>query len=336
MIAAAKLPHAGAGAGRTAVVTGCAGFIGSHLCEALLSEGFRVFGVDNFDDYYPVALKLRNLEAFARHPGFALDVFDLADAAKLAAYAARVAPDVVVHLAAVAGVRLSISDPARYVRANLVATQNVLDVWSRDRAVPLAFASSSSVYGDGTPAPFSEDAPCTRPKSPYAATKRGAELLCEVAHAIHGAPITILRFFTVYGPRQRPDLAIRKFATAMLRNDELTVYGDGSMARDFTHVADVVRGVRHAMNEREGLRTVNLGNSRPCSVRDLVAMLAAATGRTPRVRYVERPPGEMDVTFADARAAAERWGWRAEVDFESGLRDFVEWLKREEMAGEGR
>lgn len=318
---------------RTAVVTGCAGFIGSHLAEVLLKEGWHVRGIDKLDDYYPVRLKIQNLQPLLAHPDFSFDALDLADGQALQTYAAGVKPDVVVHLAAVAGVRLSITDPARYVRANVVATQNVLDAWSRASGTPLVFGSSSSVYGDDTKPPFSEDAACAKPRSPYAATKRSGELLCEVAHSIHGCPITMLRFFTVYGPRQRPDLAIRKFSTAVLRDREIVVFGDGSMARDFTHVRDIVRGIRHAMNEKEGLSVVNLGNANPCSVSDLVQKIGEVMGKEPRVRHVARPPGEMNLTYADVSRAEARWGWRAEVQLSDGLRDFAAWLRIEEESG---
>jgi UDP-glucuronate 4-epimerase len=317
----------------TALVTGCAGFIGSHLGERLLGEGWQVHGVDNLDDYYAPALKLGHLEAARAHPRFTLHVLDLADAARVRALAAAVRPDVVVHLAAVAGVRLSLVDPARYVRANVSATQNVLDAWSGRAAVPLVFAGSSSVYGNDTPAPFVETAPCVHPVSPYAASKRAAELLCEVAHALHGAPITVLRFFTVYGRRQRPDLAIRKFATAILRGQRLPIFGDGQMARDFTHIDDILRGVRAAMGERSGHRVVNLGNSSPVTVNELVARLERALGRAAQVDHVERPPGEVNVTCADVRRAGELWGWRPEVPLDQGLADFAAWLRVEEEAG---
>ncbi len=318
----------------TVLVTGAAGFIGSHLVERLLGLGVRVFGVDKLDDYYPARLKVHNITPSLAHPAFSFDVVDLADVESTRGYAARIGrPEVVVHLAAVAGVRLSVSDPARYVRANLVGTQNVLDTWSR-AGIPLVFASSSSVYGNSTPPPFSEDAPCTDPPSPYAATKRGAELLCRVEHQIHGSPITMLRFFTVYGPRQRPDLAIRKFSTAILRGQDVPMFGDGSMARDFTHVDDIVRGVVHATGMREGFRTVNLGNSSPCTVKALGAKISLALGLSAKVREVPRPPGEMDVTFADITRAGDLWGWHPTIELDEGIRDFALWVRAEEEAGQ--
>jgi UDP-glucuronate 4-epimerase len=317
----------------TALVTGAAGFIGSHLVERLLALGARVYGVDKFDDYYSPALKIHQVAPSLANPRFTLDVVDLADAEAVRSYAARIPrPDVVVHLAAVAGVRLSVAEPARYVRANLVATQNVLDAWSR-AGTPLVFASSSSVYGNTSRAPFSEDEACIDPPSPYAATKRGCELLCRVAHQMHGSPITMLRFFTVYGPRQRPDLAIRKFSTAILRGSEVPIFGDGSMARDFTHVSDIVRGIVHAMRESQGFRTVNLGNSSPCTVKALVEKLGRALATEPRVRYVDRPLGEMDVTFADITRAGQLWGWRPVIELDEGLREFALWLQQQEEAG---
>jgi nucleoside-diphosphate-sugar epimerase len=324
-------PNAAAPLG-TIVVTGAAGFIGSHLVERLLAKGARVLGIDKFDDYYPASVKIHNITPSISNGSFSLDVIDLADADVVKLYASRMPkPDVVVHLAAVAGVRLSVTDPARYVRANLVATQNVLDAWSRD-GVPLVFASSSSVYGNSSRPPFSEDEPCIDPPSPYAATKRGCELLCNVAHQIHGAPITMLRFFTVYGPRQRPDLAIRKFSTAMLRKQELPMFGDGSMARDFTHIDDIIRGIESAMAEKQGFRAVNLGNSSPCTVKELIDKLSLALAIEPRVRQVERPPGEMNVTYADIGKAEKLWGWRPTIALDDGLREFAAWIKAEEEA----
>ncbi|HEY4119924.1 MAG TPA: GDP-mannose 4,6-dehydratase [Byssovorax sp.] len=318
----------------TVVVTGCAGFIGSHVTEALLADGAKVHGVDCFDDYYPPALKVRHLAAAQLHPRFELSVVDLADAQRVQGVAARVKPDVVVHLAAVAGVRLSVADPARYVRANVVGTQNVLDAWSRGpHAAPLVVASSSSVYGNGVPAPYREDGPLGSPPSPYAATKRATELLAACHQSIHGGAVTLLRFFTVYGPRQRPDLAIRKFATAILRGEPVTVFGDGEMARDFTHVSDVVRGVRAAMASREGLSVVNLGNDSPVTVNELVEKVGAALGTPARVDHVPRPVGEMDVTWASIERAKERWAWAPQVKLDDGLADFAAWLRAEEAAG---
>jgi UDP-glucuronate 4-epimerase len=318
-VSAADAPHA--------LVTGAAGFIGSHLVEALLAAGTRVVGVDAFDDFYDPRLKRENLRQALRHPSFTLEECDLGDADAAAALARRHAPDVVVHLAGMPGVRRSLVEPARYVRANVLATQHVLDAFARERRIPLVYAGSSSAYGNDTPVPFAEDAACGMPESPYAATKRAGELLCVAAAHAFEAPVTIVRLFTVYGPRQRPDLAIRRFATAMLAGEEITVFGDGTMARDFTHVDDIVRGIGAACTERAGLRIVNLGNSSPVTVNELVARLGEALGVTPRVRNVPRPPGEMNVTFADVRRARERWGWRPQVALTDGLADFARWLR---------
>jgi UDP-glucuronate 4-epimerase len=314
---------------RSALVTGCAGFIGSHVVEHLLATGFRVQGVDSFDDYYDPRLKAENIEAALRDERFELDVMDLADPDAVRALAARSRPDVIIHLAGTPGVRRSIDEPARYVRSNIVATQNILDAFARENPVPIVFAGTSSAYGNDTPVPFDESAPCVTPPSPYAATKRACELLCSVAGATFGAPITILRLFTVYGPRQRPDLAIRKFAAAMLHGKEVVVYGDGSMARDFTHVNDIVRGIAAAAQEREGFRIINLGNSSPVTVLELVEKMGKAFGVAPRLRLVPRPPGEMNVTYANIARAAERWSWRPRVTLDDGLADFARWMRRE-------
>lgn len=321
---------------RTALVTGCAGFIGSHVVEHLLANGFRVHGIDSFDDYYDPRLKVRNLQGVLHDERFALDVMDLASPGAARMLASRVRPDVVIHLAGIPGVRRSIEEPSRYVRANVVATQSVLDAFAQKDAVPIVFAGSSSVYGNDTPAPFLESSPCVKPASPYAATKRASELLCSVAAETLGAPITIVRLFTVYGPRQRPDLAIRKFATAMLRGEEIAVYGDGSMARDYTHVSDVVRGIAAAAEEQEGFRIVNLGNSSPVTLLELVEKLGRAFDIEPRVCFVERPPGEVDVTYADISRAGERWSWRPRMSLEQGLADFATWLRLEGQAAPAR
>jgi nucleoside-diphosphate-sugar epimerase len=313
----------------TALVTGCAGFIGSHVVEHLLAEGFHVRGVDSFDDYYDPQLKAENIEAALRNERFDLDVMDLADADAVKRLADRTRPDVIIHLAGRPGVRRSIDEPARYVRANIVATQNILDTFARENPVPIVFAGTSSAYGNDTPVPFDEYAPCTTPPSPYAATKRACELLCSVANETFGAPITIVRLFTVYGPRQRPDLAIRKFAAAMLHRKEILVFGDGSMARDFTHVSDIVRGIAAAAGERSGFRIVNLGNSAPVTVLELVDKLGKALGTSPRLRFVPRPPGEMNVTFANIARAAKRWAWQPRVTLDDGLADFARWVRRE-------
>jgi UDP-glucuronate 4-epimerase len=310
-----------------ALVTGCAGFIGSHVVEHLLAAGYRVDGVDSFDDYYDPRLKRANLETALRDERFALEVFDLADAGATQRLAALPRPDVVVHLAGMPGVRRSVADPGCYVRANVVATQNLLDAFARERPVPMVYAGTSSAYGVDTVPPFDESAACNAPANPYAATKRAAELLCRAAFETFGAPVTVVRLFTVYGPRQRPDLAIRKFAEAMLRGEEISVFGDGSMARDFTHVDDIVRGIAAATGERSGFRVVNLGNASPVTVRDLVALLGRALEVEPRVRFVPRPVGEMNVTYAGIERAWERWKWRPRVALDDGLEEFARWLK---------
>jgi UDP-glucuronate 4-epimerase len=313
----------------SALVTGCAGFIGSHVVEHLLAAGFRVHGIDSFDDYYDPLLKVENISGALRDERFELEVMDLADTDAVKRLAARSRPNVIIHLAGMPGVRRSLVEPARYVRANIVATQNILDAFARENPVPIVFAGTSSAYGNDTPAPFDESAACAAPPSPYAATKRACELLCSVASEAFGAPITIVRLFTVYGPRQRPDLAIRKFAAAMVHRKEILIFGDGSMARDFTHVSDIVRGIAAAAQERAGFRIVNLGNSSPVTVLELVDKLGKALGTTPRLRFIPRPPGEMNVTFANITRAAKRWSWQPRVTLDDGLADFARWLRRD-------
>ncbi len=233
---------------RTALVTGCAGFIGSHLTERLLARGV-VIGVDWFDDYYDPRLKVAIFETALQNPGSSSSWWTSPTPTRSRRWprTSRSTPSCIWPASPACAARSE--EPARYVRANVLATQHLLDRFSRADAVPLVFAGSSSVYGDDTPAPFAEAAPCVGPKSPYAATKRAGELLCRVAHETFAAPITVVRLFTVYGSRQRPDLTIRRFANAMLADEEIVVYGDGSTAWDYTHVSDVVAGISHAMRE---------------------------------------------------------------------------------------
>ncbi|HJS46547.1 MAG TPA: NAD-dependent epimerase/dehydratase family protein, partial [Gemmatimonadales bacterium] len=260
------------------LVTGAAGFIGSHLVEALLARGDAVAGVDSFDPFYPRSVKEANLAGARRHPGFEFAELDVLDAAALADRIDR--STVVVHLAAKAGVRPSLADPAGYARANVEGTAAVLQAMRRAGATRLVLGSSSSVYGDDTPAPFREDAPAVRPVSPYGATKRAAELLVGAVSAVDGVRAVSLRFFTVYGPRQRPDLAIHAFARRMARGETVTLFGDGTSARDYTYCDDVVRGILAAADWTAAggpaHEVVNIGGRRPVPLDAMVAAVASA------------------------------------------------------------
>jgi UDP-glucuronate 4-epimerase len=283
------------------LVTGAAGFIGSHLVEALTAQGHEVVGVDNFDPFYPRAMKERNLDEIGHRPGFSFREQDLLD---VAALHALLTPDtVIVHLAAKAGVRPSLADPVGYARTNVTGTAAVLEAARQAGASRIVFGSSSSVYGDSTPVPFREDAVAVAPVSPYAATKRAAELFLSAVAPIYGFRAASLRFFTVYGPRQRPDLAIHAFARKMVEGRTLTLFGNGTQARDYTYCDDIVAGVLAAIawtaTAPIGVDTFNLGGSRPIATEAMVAEIARALGVEPKIEWAPMQPGDVQRTAAD-------------------------------------
>jgi UDP-glucuronate 4-epimerase len=313
------------------LVTGAAGFIGSHLVERLLTRGDVVIGADNFDPFYSPADKRHNLRAALEHPGFTLVQVDCARPRSLHRALAAHRVDAVVHLAARAGVRPSILDPLGYTRANIVATQVLLE-WARRREVRrFVFGSSSSVYGNPERVPFREDDAADRPISPYAATKRAGELLCHTYHHLHGVHGLALRFFTVYGPRQRPDLAIRKFATAMLRGEPIRLFGDGSSARDYTWVDDIVDGVVAALDRTRSMpgefEIINLGSNHAVRLDHLIQLIAGAAGVEPRIRQAPAQPGDVQRTFADLDKAARLLGYSPRMTVERGIPRFIDWLR---------
>jgi len=311
------------------VVTGGVGFIGTHVTWALLARGDRVTVVDDFSDApYPEAYKRRNARDLAEaFPAVRIVEASVTD--REAIEPAFEGASGVIHLAGLAGVRPSIASPARYAEVNAVGTSRVLEI-ARARGIRrVAFASSSSVYGDDTPLPAREDAPSISPESPYGASKRAAELLA-ASIARHAPQMTVsaLRLFTVYGPRQRPEMAITLFARAMLRGEPITVFGDGSMRRDFTHVDDVVRGVLAAGDaERPGYRVFNLGSSAPVELATLVELLAHATGTRPRVEHAPVPAGDVRATYADTSRAGTELGWKPRVTLAEGLETVVRWVR---------
>jgi UDP-glucuronate 4-epimerase len=311
------------------LVTGAAGFIGSHLAEALLARGDEVVGLDSFDPFYPRAFKEANLVECRRSPRFRLVEADILDVETLAGV--LTAETVVAHLAAKAGVRPSIQDPLGYARTNVAGTASVVEAMRRAGARRLVFGSSSSVYGNSTPAPFREDAPALDPVSPYAATKRAGELLLTSLAGLLRLKVAALRYFTVFGPRQRPDLAIHAFARRMLEGRSLTLYGDGSQARDYTYFSDIVAGTVAAVDWTEsapvGVEYFNLGGSRPVPLSDMVAMLSRALGITPRLEWLPMQPGDVECTYADLEKAGRVLGFAPEVRFEEGIARFVDWCR---------
>ncbi|HSA54667.1 MAG TPA: NAD-dependent epimerase/dehydratase family protein [Gemmatimonadaceae bacterium] len=317
------------------LVTGAAGFIGSHLVERLLSLGVTVTGVDNFDPFYPAELKRANIARALRNPRFELLEVDCADLQGLTRALAGEPYDAIVHLAAKAGVRPSLRDPAGYLRANVVATQNILDLAVKRDIRRVVFGSSSSVYGNSDAVPFSEANRADRPVSPYAASKRSAELLCATYNHLYGVSTVALRFFTVYGPRQRPDLAIRKFASLMLRRAEIPLYGDGTTERDYTWIEDVIDGVVAAIRRTSDVPgcfdLINLGGNRTTSLTRLVELLADALNVEPQVVRLPMQPGDVVRTCADVTKAHQLLGYVPATPVEVGIPRFVEWLRATEM-----
>lgn len=312
------------------LVTGAAGFIGSWLIERLLERGDRVVGFDNFDPFYDRAIKERNLGPARATSGFELVEGDLRDRAAVDAVFRGDGYDAVVHLAARAGVRPSLEDPAGYCETNLTGTVHLLEAMRGAGCRKLVFASSSSVYGNNRKVPFHEEDRVDFPISPYAATKKAGEELCHVYHAVHGFSILALRFFTAYGPRQRPEMAIHAFTRRLFAGDPIPVFGDGSMERDFTYVDDVVAGVVAALDRviaEDTFCILNLGESEPIRLGDLVRALEAATGYTAKIDRRPVPPGDVDRTFADISRARESLGYDPRVDLEEGLRRFVAWYR---------
>lgn len=317
------------------LVTGGVGFIGSHLCRALLSRGDAVRIVDDFSNApYPTVLKRHNAEVLRRDFP-AVEVVEGCITDRELATSLVAGTDGVLHLAGLAGVRPSFAEPARYVKVNVEGTANLLDAAQRAGHDLFVLASSSSVYGNATPLPAVEEASAIVPESPYASSKRGAELVASAM--LRKTPkmrCPSLRFFTVYGPRQRPEMAITAFLRAILAGEPITVFGDGSMRRDFTHVEDIVRGILAAADRSpEGFRVYNLGSGAPVTLTELVAAMGVAAGRTPQVLHEPVPLGDVDATFADIARARRELGWSPRVQLADGLATVVAWLNEERAAG---
>ena len=311
------------------VVTGRAGFIGSHLSEKLIEQGNRVIGIDNFDPFYDKTIKLRNLEQLKKSPNFIFRELDLSDSSKLKKGMENQPVDLIIHLAGKAGVRPSIEDPQGYIRANIVATQNILNLMKEKGIKKLAFASSSSVYGNTKETPFHEEMDVSNPISPYAFTKKACELINYTYHSLYGLDIVNLRFFTVFGPRQRPDLAIHKFTKLILSGEPVPMFGDGSTARDYTYYEDTVAGIIAAANylfsNQNVYEIINLGNNQPVKLSDMIATIYDVCGIAPNIRQLPMQAGDVDITFANIDKAKKLLGYNPQYSFRKGVENFVEW-----------
>jgi UDP-glucuronate 4-epimerase len=309
----------------TILITGAAGFIGSSLATALLARGDSVVGFDNFHPYYDPAIKRKNVAELAGDPRFVFAEGDLRDAAFLESLFSAHRIDAVVHLAAMAGVRPSIQDPMLYADVNLTGTMRLLEAMRKNGVARLMFGSSSSVYGGSKDVPFREDQVADRPVSPYAATKRAGEVLCHTYHHLHGFAIACLRFFTVYGPKQRPEMAIHQFTARIERGEPIPFFGDGTSRRDYTYVDDIISGVIAALDRSTGFQIYNLGGSNTIALKDLVAHLERRVGRPAILDRKPDQPGDVPITYADVAKAVRELGWKPRIGIEEGLDRFIAW-----------
>jgi UDP-glucuronate 4-epimerase len=311
------------------LLTGAAGFIGSHTAEALLARGDEVCGLDNFNDYYDPAYKERNIQAALKHPRYSLHRVDLRDFEGMQRVLEQERPDKICHLAGMAGVRYSVAHPMLYEEVNVRGTLHLLELAQLNKIEQVVFASSSSVYGGRTNVPFCEDDRVDRPPHPYAATKRAAELMAFTYHSLYGLKITALRFFTVYGPRNRPDMAVFLFTSAIDRGEPLRLFGDGSARRDWTFVSDTVRGVLASLDRPLEYEIINLGNSHTQEEMDLIRAAEKALGKKANILHLERPATELPITYADISKARRLLDFEPVTPFEEGYSRFFEWYQRE-------
>jgi UDP-glucuronate 4-epimerase len=311
------------------LVTGGAGFIGSHVCERLLQDGHAVWAFDDLDNFYDPQLKranLRDIQSLAKP--FEFIHGDLCDCAALDELFGSVKFDQVIHLAAHAGVRFSLEKPALFQRVNVEGTVNVLEAARKNRVKKIIIASSSSVYGVNSKLPFSESDPIFSAISPYAASKLACEALGHVYHHVYGMDVTMLRFFTVYGPRQRPDLAIRKFTELIYAGKPIPVFGDGSMERDYTHITDTLDGIIACTKKEFGYEIFNLGESQTVTLKRIIELLEAALGKKAVIDRQPVPPGDVPITFADISKARAKLGYDPQIKIEQGIPQFVNWFRQ--------
>ncbi len=311
----------------TILITGVAGFIGSHSAEFFLQRGERVIGLDNFDDFYDPALKHQNLTNALENTNFAFIEGDILDKNLLVKIFNSFKIDVVLHLAAKAGVRPSVLNPELYQRVNISGTKTLLDVMTDHSSAKLLFASSSSVYGETNKVPFKEDDILSDPVSPYAATKIEGEHICAEFGQSKGLKYTILRFFSVYGPRQRPDMGISKFFQQLMNHIPVTLYGDGSTRRDYTFIDDIIQGIALATELPGNGEIINLGNSEPITLSALIAAIELISGEKARIEYQQRKEGDVFQTYASIERAGELLGYNPQTHLNEGLQKQFEYLK---------
>jgi UDP-glucuronate 4-epimerase len=310
-------------------VTGAAGFIGSHLAEQLQREGHRVWAIDDLNDFYAPGLKLKNLNDVLSHGCAEFVHTDVRDADRISELFRAVRPDAVCHLAARAGVRASLEEPLLYESVNVAGTISVLEASRRAGVRKFIFASSSSVYGIAERAPFCESDCIEKPISPYAATKVAGEKMCFTYHHLYNLPVICLRLFSVYGPRQRPDLAIHKFTESISSGSPVPLYGNGSAGRDYTHVGDVVRAIVSGLNYNCNFDVINVGSCRPIPTIEVIRTIEAVVGRRAVIERLPAHAGDVPLTFADIQKARTKLNYEPKISFEYGISDFVNWRRQQ-------
>jgi len=309
------------------LVTGIAGFIGSNLGEHLIKIDAKIIGIDNFDPFYDRQVKENNLSILNHSSNFIFFEGDICNAAFLNSILNNEKPDLVIHLASKAGVRPSILNPFEYYNTNVIGTLNLLEAMKTSGCKRLIFGSSSSIYGNNKKVPFSEEDNVDYPISPYAATKKAGELLCHNYHHHYGFDIFCLRFFTVYGQRQRPDLAIHKFTKYIMEGKPLPFYGDGETERDYTYIDDIIHGIMRAVDKLNGFDIINLGESSTITLSKLVSVLETQIGKKAVLEKLPMQPGDVEKTYADISKAKRLIGYNPTFSFEDGITEFVKWFK---------
>lgn len=316
---------------KTYLVTGGAGFIGSSLADFLLKKDYKVVVIDNFCDFYDPSIKRNNVKDNLDNPNYKLYEIDLRCKSDVEKVFRENKIDVVIHLAAMAGVRPSIENPILYQEVNCIGTQNLLEVMKEYGVKNLVMASSSSVYGNNKKVPFKETDIVDYAISPYAATKKSNEVMTHVYHKLFNMNVIMLRFFTVYGPRQRPDFAINKFTRLMLNDEEVTMFGDGTTSRDYTYIDDIVSGIyssiNYVLNNKDVYEIVNLGNSSPVSLKEMINTIAEVLNKEPKIKEMPMQQGDVDIAYADISKAKEMLNYDPKTPFKEGIEKFVKWYK---------
>ena len=312
------------------IITGGAGFIGSHLTEQLLKRGDKILCIDDFNDYYDPELKKENVSPFLKNRNYKLVKADVQNMDAVKKAFDEFKPERVVHLAARVGVRPSINEPELYMDVNVKGTLNILELCRDHKVKNLVFASSSSVYGANTKIPFSEEDKTDRQISPYGTTKKAGELLCYTYHSLYKMNITCLRFFTVYGERGRPDMALLKFTSLISEGKEIDMYGDGKTKRDYTYVGDLVAGVIAAIDRELGYEIINLGNNDPIELTKLITTIEKQVGKKAKIKQMPMQGGDVPLTYADITKAKRLLGYAPKVKIEEGIKRLVEWYKRKQ------